>query len=924
MTTKVKILDFENFYVILQDRFLKQELFYKPQIMKTDSGLFCIQLDLSSVEFFDREKNIFDLFFLIGKKKHRVLSQTKQLQRKSEYSTNLYKINNADVAVPYLTIKNNLSLLYGNASVVFKEFCTEIASKERMNATVLVKDKFMSIDFNSFPFNKNMSFLAFYDYEQESYVSLRYTLDENNVSKIFIDQSQFPAYETRKYGLVVQQKKRNILVTMNLDITTDVDKVNKAVDDHKFNSLEKPVIKNYISLKHVNYNERRISFEIDDLSTHNFDNYCLFLKDKDGRTFFPKVKYKKIRGVTICEVNLSDFIKKYAKNKSRWRFYFKLEDEHFIEENRLGVYDAPPAPAYQRYFKNQDIEDYHVITPYVSIRNGLSVVITSKVSLHSEILQPVTEVADFKKEKKNIFSGEILLELKECEDYVVESLLLKYRNTLKDAAYFFDISEEKKDKNKSLIKFKIDISNISFEQYYWDILLQIKNNNNKYLVRVKNPPEGLSESINKNDRKYRVKFGDGFILYPHITMNNGLSFIYRQREEYEGIWQQIKEYYAYIIYRLFKNHFDNKQIWLVYEKFAQTAQDNSYYFFKYAYENPHNENVYYVIDKHSSDYGNIKGMKSRVISYMSVKHLVYLFASKLFVSSEAKGHVYILRKQNGRLKNVIHEKKFVFLQHGVLGLKKVNSIFSKNGKSGANLFVTSSEWEKNIVERNFGYNKEDIVVSGLCRWDALIDKSKDSNKKEIMFMPTWRSWLDGVSDDKFISSDYYHNYTALLQSKRLQMILQDNDIIMHFYVHPKFKAYIDKFSTDNKNIKIYQFGEEKINHLLMRNVLLITDYSSVAWDQYYQKKPVIFYQFDHKTYEQLQGSYMDMDTDLFGDRIFDVNQLIHTIEEYINRDFVEKDKYAAMRDKYFQHVDQHNSKRIFKEIINNKKKLNLK
>src|SRR5699024_6201365 len=75
------------------------------------------------------------------------------------------------------------------------------------------------------------------------------------------------------------------------------------------------------------------------------------------------------------------------------------------------------------------------------------------------------------------------------------------------------------------------------------------------------------------------------------------------------------------------------------------------------------------------------------------------------------------------------------------------------------------------------------------------------------------------------------------------------------------------------------------NELLMRSSLLITDYSSVAWDFYYLKKPVAFFQFDYATYEELQGSYIDLKKDLFGEKFTDADTLIKAIKAYIAKDF---------------------------------------
>ena len=103
----------------------------------------------------------------------------------------------------------------------------------------------------------------------------------------------------------------------------------------------------------------------------------------------------------------------------------------------------------------------------------------------------------------------------------------------------------------------------------------------------------------------------------------------------------------------------------------------------------------------------------------------------------------------------------------------------------------------------------------------------------------------------------------------------------------------------------------------MQCKLLITDYSSVAWDVYYQGKPVLFYQFDIDTYNEAHGSYLDMDTELFGDRAMTADQLIDLIEKNIAFDFKLEEKYEKLRSGYFKYIDDDNSKRIC-ELIEKK------
>jgi CDP-glycerol glycerophosphotransferase (TagB/SpsB family) len=926
MKVKGHISKKEKFRVILQDRSSKTDFIFHPEIQTIENDTEIVKLDLSNVSFHEGKRNIFDLFFLVENKRYRVESQSIQLQRKSSrYSTSQYKINNTKVAVPYLTVNNNLSILYGNASVVFKDFCREITLEKPVNAVIKNQGQFSLVEFDTFEFIDDTFFLAFYDHENTRYLSLNYILDTHNMNKIYLDSEQPDKFKAGVHSLVVLQKKRNILAIIQVKMETESFDQNTAFNKYvPAPSVGKEIIKSHITLENVKHDDEKISFEIDKLEINNPNSFRVFFRDRSNRKWFPEVNHENGNGTIVFEVDISEFIQRYAEEVSRWDLYLESDHTDFLEENRLGNYELPPLATHERYYNSIRSAAYNVVTPYLTVKNGLSIVIKPLINLYNEMLHSNTEIIDFKKGNGRDFIGEVFLELEECENYKVESALIKYRNKMDDIQYSFNVNELKKSKTKSVINFKIDTTGLRFEQYYWDIFLQVKIDDKKYLIRIKNPTKELSESISTKEKEYRFKLSGGFILYPYITMNNAIALTYRQKEKYEGVWQQIRERLAYTVYKMFKTHFDKKQIWLVYEKFSQTAQDNSYYFFKYAYENHPNENIYYIIDKQSPDYANLKGMEDRVISFMSFRHLLYLYASRLFVSSEARGHCYILRQQNGRMRNEINNKKAVFLQHGVTALKKVGSTYSKSSKNAVDLFVVSSDREREIIVENFGYNKEEVEPVGLCRWDALEDKSADNPEKEILLMPTWRSWLDDVSDKRFMESDYYDSYIALLNSSKLQKTLQDNNIIMNFYIHPKFKAYIDKFKTDNKNIRIYQFGEEKVNELLMRSSLLITDYSSVSWDQYYQKKPVIFYQFDYQDYDQLQGSYINMETNLFGDRVFCAEQLIDLVGEYIDSGFVEKEKYMKMREQYFKYVDQNNCERNYMAIKNNKEKLDLK
>ena len=108
----------------------------------------------------------------------------------------------------------------------------------------------------------------------------------------------------------------------------------------------------------------------------------------------------------------------------------------------------------------------------------------------------------------------------------------------------------------------------------------------------------------------------------------------------------------------------------------------------------------------------------------------------------------------------------------------------------------------------------------------------------------------------------------------------------------------------------------RLGYLKIPMRMLITDYSSVCWDVLYQDKPILFYQFDLDKYEEAQGSYLNMRTELFGDRAENCDELLDKLEEQIKNDFHMKPEYEAMRKRYFRSTDHTHSRQICECIKN--------
>lgn len=511
-------------------------------------------------------------------------------------------------------------------------------------------------------------------------------------------------------------------------------------------------------------------------------------------------------------------------------------------------------------------------------------------------------------------NGFLIIKLDYYDTKIITSALLKSRSMQCDKEYRFPITKRVK-KNKTVIEFRFEIKNIDWEEFYWDLYIE---DNHRNLIRIQTPNFITSVMISRT-KKFNYKLKNK-VVYPFFHEGKSLSFIYREEDKYETIKYRINEIMARLLFITFSWFFYFQNYWLVFEKMSGFAQDNAYYFFKYCLDNKKKKKIFFLIKKDSTDANKMRKYKKNVVYFMSIKHLLLIQACKLIISSEAKGHGYIWRSSKGIYSRILNQKKQVFLQHGVLGLKKIGDSFisSTSSANRVELFVASTEYERLLIMNDFGYRSTEVVLSGLPRWDYLIDKS--NNYHEILCIPTFRNWLEEVDETQFENSNYYKEYQSLLNSKELELFLEHNDFTFIFCTHPKNNNYIHLFNTNNKRIKIVSSNSIQINELIMRASLLITDYSSIAWDMFYLNKPILFYQFDLEDYINYQGSYMDLKRDLFADAVYNKLELFKWLRTNVYRRF-KTNSIINIGTFDIKHRNSCNSERVYLEIQKRRKEL---
>jgi len=263
---------------------------------------------------------------------------------------------------------------------------------------------------------------------------------------------------------------------------------------------------------------------------------------------------------------------------------------------------------------------------------------------------------------------------------------------------------------------------------------------------------------------------------------------------------------------------------------------------------------------------------------------------------------------------------FVFLQHGI-GMNDMSTWLHKHNKN-IKLLLTSAKPEyDSFFMYPYEYDEDVIKLTGLPRYDYLEDEAE----KRIVFLPTWRKRLAGpvvngsserIYSEEFKTSEYFQFYNSLINDEKLIQCMRENGYVGEFYVHPSFDAQAVDFEG-NDTIKVIN-ETAKYNEVYRKNALLITDYSSAAFDFAYMKKPIVYAQFDKASFFEghvfVEG-YFDFEQHGFGPVCADYGETVATIMVYIKEGCQMQEVHKERVDAFFAYTDRNNCQRVLDQVL---------
>ena len=384
------------------------------------------------------------------------------------------------------------------------------------------------------------------------------------------------------------------------------------------------------------------------------------------------------------------------------------------------------------------------------------------------------------------------------------------------------------------------------------------------------------------------------------------------------------------LYLLLYPVFRKKRIWLFMDLPA-VAGDNALELFKYVNSIDADAKMYFVLEKSpqeeyeyltSSPWQKLKRLLAfnksseqfsqiakigKVLAYRSLKHRLYTLFSEFIITSHPDNTIIYPFWGNYAYLAGLLRSKTVFLQHGVTK-DNVAEWLNEFDKPLAMLSCVSDAERESFKNPDYGYSQDIIRTLGFPRFDKLEDKSK----KEIVLMPSWRRQFDQLSASDFVKTNFYKVFNELLTDDDLIDFARENGYTLVFKPHRNLHKFISTF-TKHPDVK-FDLNLENYTETFNNASLIVTDYSSIAFDFAYMKKPLIYYQFDGNYHFDVESAYFQYERDGFGPVARTHEELKDHLIRIIENGCLMDEVYQKRVDDFFKFRDKDNSKRVYEEI----------
>lgn len=358
------------------------------------------------------------------------------------------------------------------------------------------------------------------------------------------------------------------------------------------------------------------------------------------------------------------------------------------------------------------------------------------------------------------------------------------------------------------------------------------------------------------------------------------------------------------------------------------ADDSGERLFRHLRDHRPDINAWFVIEKGTPDWRRLRadGYGRRVVPHGGLRWRVLMLNCRHLVSSHAD--VPVVRPPE-ILRLAEPQWRFTFLQHGVIK----DDLSTWLNHKDISIFVTSTPQEQaSIAGDHTGYvhTTKEAKMTGLPRFDRLLElggRFPEEKRDLILVAPTWRNWLvppleagsqRRVLNDDFYQSDFHQQWMRLLRSEEVAETCRRHGLTVGFLPHPNLQALLPGLDLP-PHVQPLSFAGADVQEYFARAAVLVTDYSSMAFNAAYIERPVVYFQFDADRVlggEHIgRGGYFDYERDGFGPVTSTVESTTKEIDVLLSQGRSTSGVYHERVQATFPQRDGRCCERITEEIL---------
>jgi hypothetical protein len=292
--------------------------------------------------------------------------------------------------------------------------------------------------------------------------------------------------------------------------------------------------------------------------------------------------------------------------------------------------------------------------------------------------------------------------------------------------------------------------------------------------------------------------------------------------------------------------------WVLMDR-VHDAADSGEILFRYLREHHPEINAWFVLEKGTQEWDRFKaaGHGDRLVAHDSLQWRLLMAHAAHLISSHADAAIVAPEP----ILEFTHAGwRYHFLNHGVI---KDDLSAWLNPKEMETLVVSTRQEFASIAGDHTPYvfTSREVALTGMPRFDRMREvglRYPPERRDLLLVAPTWRKNLISavipgtqkrIADPALLDTDFIRSWLGFLHDERLAAACAEHGVKLGYLPHPNLQPLLPLMDLP-AHVHTLSYAGQDPQDLFGRARVLVTDFSSVAFNAAYLERPVVYYQFD--------------------------------------------------------------------------------